>query len=240
MSRLWKDFGGEPFLINPRLFIVNSPRSKKRMSSKKHRRKPRRNWVSSGAIANPKGRHHRRPRRNFIRWNAHRRRTRRNPPSLMRVAGIALPSLETIGFASVGLLGAPALEGFLTPYVPDALKNNAIGRYAVRIASVIGLSYAAKAIAGPKAAETVAIAGSAYVVGTAVQEFFPTLLPGMHGYTDSLGFQPFLGAPRATASRSAGTMRRGFGAYRQVAPFPSASGRLGTVAAGRLDPAARF
>src|SRR5439155_20710720 len=108
MSRLWKDFGGEPFLINPRLFIVNSPRSKKRMSSKKHRRKPRRNWVSSGAIANPKGRHHRRPRRNFIRWNAHRRRTRRNPPSLMRVAGIALPSLETIGFASVGLLGAPA------------------------------------------------------------------------------------------------------------------------------------
>jgi hypothetical protein len=204
-GRLWNYFDGEPFLDNPPLAIVSNPKKKgktthmakpKRKGRKnrpmpaglrrywaKHRRKarknprrPRRNAFPIGGVAvaaNPKHRHSRRsharrnPRRHV------RRHYRRNPA----VLGIELPPLQSVLYAGAGFIVPPYIEGMLMPYLPISMATSTVGKYAVRIASVLGLSWLAKQVIGAQEAKMVAIGGGAYVLTTAVAEFAPDLLP---------------------------------------------------------------
>jgi hypothetical protein len=200
---LWGIYNNEPFMENPPLAIIGNPlryrrrlsrgkyeydyvtgkakpkrRKKgvkmsakrvKRTSTRKHRkssRKGRRNpFPMAGVVANPRV-HYIRARR-----VSHRRRGRRNPAIL----GVELPPLGQVLYAGAGFIATPMIEGFVNKYLPTEVTSSVIGRYAVKIASVIGLSFLAKKAIGVSEARMVAIGGGAYVLTSAVNEFMPSL-----------------------------------------------------------------
>ncbi len=208
--RLWKRFGGEPFMVNPHLGILGAVNPKEKGSTtmararksgrahmawvrsfKKnkshrvhHRRRAKRNpWPIAGIVANP----HR------------RRRYKRNPSRISTSIGglFKLPPLQSVLYVGAGLVGTPVLESYVVGWLPVAITGNTVGRYAVKIATVLGLSFLASKTVGREQAKMVAIGGGAYVLVSAVKEFFPTLLPaGVHSYTPTLGaYTKQLGAP---------------------------------------------
>lgn len=202
MPRLWEfDENGEPWLENGApLLIVNRPKKKgKTMARSKYARRKsrsgrkaaprrarrrttkRRNpWPMAGivAAANP-----RRKRRGPGRKAAPRRKSRkkgyRRNPALM---GISLPPLQSVIYAGVGFIGVPMMEGFLTRMLPVSLTSSVVGKYATRIASVLGLSYLTKMVIGSSESKMVAIGGGAYVLTSAITEFAPGMIPGMGAY----------------------------------------------------------
>ena len=124
--------------------------------------------------------------------NRRRRRYRRNPGggAGTSIMGFRLPPLQSVLYTGGGLIGAPIVEGFLTRYMPVELSSNVVGKYAVRIASVLGLSWIAKAVLGREAARMVGIGGGAYVVIQAVREFAPGVIPGMAAYATMGSYAP--------------------------------------------------
>lgn len=146
---------------------------KGRKHSPRRRRRARRNpYPVAGIALNP-----RRRRRSVAR--SHRRRARRNPPrSIMR----GLPTIQSVVYAGVGFVGTPIVEGMLSAYLPLSITANTFGKYAVRIGTVLGLTWAAKMVVGKKAAQMVGLGGGVYVAVTAVKEFAPGLIPGMSAY----------------------------------------------------------
>lgn len=202
VSRLWEfDEFGEPWLENgshnPPIMIVNKKGTRKKMARYTRKRKsrargrkasnPRRRrvarrtrrnpWPMAGTVAamNP------RRRRGRKRSNPRRKRRsgyRRNPA----VLGIALPPLNSVLYVGAGFVAAPLAEGFLNRFLPISITTNAIGKYAVKIASVLGISYLTKMVLGSQESRMVAIGGGAYVLTTAVSEFAPGLIPGMGSY----------------------------------------------------------
>lgn len=238
MARLWKRFNGEPFMINPHLGVLGlNPKTsrrrkaatvakkngrahmawvrsfqkgKKNAPARKRRRARRNPWPVAGLVANPR---RKRARRNPAAHHHHHRRHhhyRRNPS----VMGFSLPPLQSVLYAGVGFAGTPIAEGFLSGFLPAAITQNTIGRYAVKIGTVIGLTYAAKAIVGREAAKMVGIGGGAYLLISAVKEFAPGVIPGLGAYVPanrSLGaYTPArrsaggLGAPAFGARNTAG------------------------------------
>lgn len=222
--RLWKRFNGEPFMINPQIGILGlglNPKRKKRGSKKMARRSSRahmayvRSFRRKGRKHSPK--RHRRARRNpypvagialnprrrrrarrSMRSNPRRRHYRRNP-SLM---GFGLPPLQSVLYAGVGFVGVPMLEGTLSSFLPLSITANTIGKYAVRIASVLGLTWLGKMVVGRSAATMIGIGGGAYVLVTAVKEFAPGVIPGLSAYA-----QPtMLGAYVPSRGRNFSTM----------------------------------
>src|SRR5262249_25033656 len=168
---LWEfDEFGEPWLENTPLLVINRKRSKKgkkmarrrrrvhrrvrrhrlnaprrvhrRGRRRSYRRRRRNAWTMPGAVAsiNPRRRRRRHGRRNSPR--RHRRHGRRNPA----IFGLQLPSFESVGFGALGYVGTPLVEGVLTGFLPSSLFSNVIGKYAVRIGSVLGLRYLAKVV----------------------------------------------------------------------------------------------
>jgi len=110
------------------------------------------------------------------RKGSHRRKRsgyRRNPALL----GISLPPLQSVLYVGMGFVGVPMMEGFLSRFLPITLTGSTIGKYATRIASVLGLSFLTKMVLGAGEAKMVAIGGGAYVLTTAVTEFAPGLIP---------------------------------------------------------------
>ncbi len=193
---LWTVVNGEPFMENPYLGILNSRKGKKKMarrSGRAHmawvrsfrkkgtRRKARRNsWPIGGVALNPRGRHH--------------RRYRRNPGAgVTRIMGFSLPPLQAVLYAGGGMIGVPMVEGFLSQFLPASLTSNQIGRYAVKIGSVLGLTFLAKSLLGRDAAKMVGIGGGAYVLLGAVREFAPGVIPGMSAYTSLRAYTPNMG-----------------------------------------------
>lgn len=199
--RLWEyDEFGEPWLENgrkgnPPLLIVNRKahkKGKKRMARSKYarrktrttrrrgrkgtvrRRRTRRNaWPMAGTVAavNRPRRAHRRGRK---RSNRRKRGGFRRNPGLL---GISLPPLQSVLYVGVGFVGVPMVEGFLSRFLPISLTGSTIGKYATRIASVLGLSFLTKMVLGAGEAKMVAIGGGAYVLTSAVTEFAPGLMP---------------------------------------------------------------
>lgn len=197
---LWGIYNNEPFMENPPMAIIGNPlryrkklsrgkyeydyvsgkskkrkgvkmaakrRHVKRATTRKHRsksRKGKRNpFPMAGVVANP--RHY-----SIIR-RRHARRGRRNPAFL----GVEIPPLKQVLFAGAGFIAPPMVEGYVNKFLPVSITSTTIGRYAVKIASVIGLSFLAKKAIGASEARMVAIGGASYVLVSAVNEFLPQL-----------------------------------------------------------------
>lgn len=169
--------------------------NRKRSPARARRRRTRRNpWPMAGTVAAVN-----RPRRRRARSHRRKRHTgyRRNPAIL----GITLPPLQSVIYAGVGFVGVPIMEGFLMKMLPVSLTGSTIGKYATRIASVLGLSFLTKMIIGASEAKMVAIGGGAYVLTGALSEFAPGLIPAtsLSAYRQST-----LGAYRSATSRQLG------------------------------------
>jgi hypothetical protein len=199
MTRLWKRFNGEPFLVNPHILSLNPrKRSKKKMARRKTRRMPPRSasgrFLKRRATANPRRRRtytakrrsysaKRRtaPRRNSYFMNPRRRRARRNPP-LLRGNRIFGMSLAEIAYAGAGFIAPPMIEGAVSSFIPDALKTSTIGRYAIKAGTVAALSLVASKVLSREAGKYLAIGGATYLLAAAIVEFAPQLFSGF-GYT---------------------------------------------------------
>jgi len=197
---LWEfDEFGEPWLENTPLLVINRKRSKKGKKSMARRRKRvrrvRRHRLNAPRRVHRRGRRHtaRRRRRNAwtmpgvvasINPRRRRRRGRKNSPRRHRrgrrnaaIFGMQLPSLESVGFGALGYVGTPLVEGVLTGFLPSSLFSNTIGKYAVRIGSVLGLRWAAKMVGLGGRANMIAIGGGMYVLTSAIREFASGMLP---------------------------------------------------------------
>jgi len=196
MSRLWEyDEYGEPWLENskrgnPPLLIVNRKKkgkkamskyarrkSRARVSNPKRRRRARRKnpWTMAGPLALV-NRPHRRRRK--ARTNR-KRHYRRNPGIL----GIQLPPMKAVIYAGVGFVAPPMVEGFLAGFLPTSITSTTVGKYAVRIGSVLGLSWLTRMTMGRDPAKMVAIGGGAYILTTVIREFAPGVIPGLSAYS---------------------------------------------------------
>lgn len=209
-KRLWNYFNGEPFLVNPHLavFSPNPKKGKSKMAARKRRttrrvrrtsrRRSRRNpYPVAGIALNPRRRrrakstHRRRTRRSVVRLNP-RRRYRRNPVSRrgINILGISLPPLQSVIFAGVGFIAPPVVEGFLSQWLPAEIQTSTIGKYAIKIGSVLALSFGVKQLLGNEQAKMVAIGGGAYILHSAINDFAPGILPagiGAYVQPNSLG-----------------------------------------------------
>lgn len=189
---LWDFYGGEPFMENPHLAIVGvnprtsnkkgntmaarrksrSRKGRKNAPRRKARRTAKRNFPTAGLAFNP-----RRKRRSAKRNPHHKRRSsrrtsmRRNPAIL----GVTLPPITMLAWGAGGFLATPMLEGFVSKFVPAQITGNVLGRYAMKVASVLGLTWLTKTIMSNKEAFPVALGGSLYVIVSAVNEFVPQL-----------------------------------------------------------------
>lgn len=193
MAKLWDFFDGEPFMENPHIAIIGNPKKVRKNNSKKgktmafkrrkstgrknspKRRKARRNFPTAGLVFNPRRRHHRRSankRRRHVMSNPRRRRSYRRNPAVL---GVALPPLNMIAWGAGGFIATPMVERFVNSFLPVSVTGSALGRYAVKIASALGLTYLTKMVLGNKEAFPVAMGGSLYVVVSAVNEFAPQL-----------------------------------------------------------------
>ena len=182
-------------------------RSTRKRSPARRRRRTRRNpWPMAGTVAavNP-----RRRRRGSKGSSRRRRRSgyRRNPAIL----GVSLPPLQSVIYAGVGFVGVPIMEGFLTRFLPISITSSLIGKYATRIASVLGLSFLTKMVIGSSEAKMVAIGGGAYVLTGAISEFAPGLIPvpsspSLQAYrrATEMGNHSNLGAYAASTRRTLG------------------------------------
>lgn len=134
-----------------------------------------------------------------------RRRARRNPA----VLGVTLPPIQMIAWGAAGFLAPPMVENQINKFLPAEITGNTLGRYAVKIGSVIGLTWLTKAVLGVREAFPVALGGSLYVVVSAVNEFAPQLItapsPGVSAYRT--------GMIRGTNAYRTGMITTGVGQY---------------------------
>lgn len=144
------------------------------------KRKARRNPIPGGGLMinrprrrkNPRTYHMKKNRRGtYIHNKKHRRHARRNPAIL----GVALPPINMIAWGAGGFIGTPMAEGYLMRFLPAEITTNVLGRYAVKIGTVLGLTYLVKHVLSAKEAFPVALGGSLYVVTSAINEFVPQL-----------------------------------------------------------------
>jgi hypothetical protein len=135
------------------------------------------------AIANP------RRRRAVSRGRIYKRHYRHNP--ILGGLGMDTHTLKSTAYVVGGVVGTPFLEGFVNQFVPASITSNAIGKYAIKIASALGLSFIAGKLLGKETGKLVAIGGFAYVGVSALKDF----MPSMFGATtlSGVGYQPQLG-----------------------------------------------
>jgi hypothetical protein len=193
---LWTKVNGEPFMENtpPRLGILNKRKRgamaarKKKSGSKKGfvkqeikssvvRSFKKNPWPVGGAIVNKK----KKPR--FVKTKAAiKKYKQKRPERTVNILGISLPPLETVLYTGVGVVVSPITESFIARFLPLELTTSLVGRYAVRIASVLGLAWAAKVILGPNEAKAVGVGGGTYVLVSAIKDFAPGVIPGLSSY----------------------------------------------------------
>lgn len=192
---------------------------KRPMKLKGARRNPRRRyrrnpWPIAGVAINPP-RHRRSYRRNRVHHSRHH--YRRNPA----LFGLTLPPMQSVLFAAGGYIGTPYLEGLINGYF-TSLSSSTMGKFAVKIGALLGLTFAAKEFAGTQQAQMVAVGGSIYVIQCAINDFSPGLLPAvtLSGYVP--GNRPNMNGMRGVRGYVAANQRinNGLG-YRQAA-FPGA------------------
>jgi hypothetical protein len=216
MRGLWTIVDGEPFMENPRVGILNKRRKRRkgrkamarrrggnaarmayvrsfRKNRSRRRRRARRNpWPTAGMVAapNPRRRYYRRAKAAVGRYKA-RRRQRREGRSV-NILGINLPPLETVLYTGVGVIGTPMVEGFASRFLPLELTTNVVGRYALKVASVLGLTWLTNTLLGSNEAKAVGAGGGAYVLVSALREFAPGVV-GMGAYTQMRAYTQMQG-----------------------------------------------
>lgn len=248
--RLWKDFDGEPFLINspsarknPHLIIANHRKGKpmaRRSSRRSYRRRARRNWMSPGVI-NPRRRrrsYHRRRTRSRSMSNPRRRRrsyTRRrrhymsNPRrrrSYRRRYRRNPPSffglqLPPIGTA-IAVAGGFALPAIIEGYVLPYLPDVLTSSTAGRWAVRVGIVAASGMLAKRFVNPRI---GNAILIGGGAWLVIQALKEFAPGMIPGLGSQPMLGYYNYGGGM--GGYSDGGGMSLQTAPE-------------RLDPSTRF
>jgi hypothetical protein len=146
------------------------------------RKKARRNPIPGGGLMINRPRRKNKPRTYTMRKNRrgtythnpkkhHRRHARRNPAFL----GVALPPIAMIAWGAGGFIGTPMAESYINRFLPAEVTTSVLGRYAVKIGTVLGLTYLVKHVLSAKEAFPVALGGSLYVVTSAINEFVPQL-----------------------------------------------------------------
>jgi len=204
-KKLWDYYGGEPFMENPHLAVIGNPfkvgsiierkkqgfrkisqrkgskvmaykRGKKNSPKRKKARKnpfpgaglminrPRKRTKTYSMKKNRRGVYVHNPKH-------HRRRAKRNPAFL----GVALPPVNMILWGAGGFVGTPMAESYLARFLPAEVTSNVLGRYAVKIGTVLGLTYLVKHVLSAKEAFPFALGGTLYVVTSAINEFVPQL-----------------------------------------------------------------
>jgi hypothetical protein len=199
LAKLWDFFDGEPFMENPHIAVFGNPRKAHKTKTKKgtkmafkrsksrnpkrhsRRSRARRNFPAAGLMFNPRRRTKSRAKRFSVSLNRRRRSYAHNPkrrhhrrrnPAIM---GVALPPLTMIAWGAGGFIAPPMVEGFVNKFLPVSVTGSTLGRYAVKIGSVLALTYLTKMVLSNKEAFPVALGGSLYVVVSAVNEFAPQL-----------------------------------------------------------------
>lgn len=240
--KLWKNFGGEPYLINPVLRVLN-PRGERKTKMRLARDSKGR-FLKRGHRANP-GHHkkHRHHQKNTPLALANRRKPRRNPNGGaergMNLFGVTLPPLKSMAEVSAGFVGPPFLEGFIIRSLPadtqrQILTPKSWQGYLLKFATVLGITWGATKFLGREDGKRVAMGGGAYIGVTAWNDFVVPML--------TAGSTP-AGAPAPSGTgyyypRAA----RGMGAqpmldrYGQSAP----NSRMMTAVPERLRPSGRF
>ncbi len=206
-------------MVNPHLGILGlNPRKKRKGSKLMARRnsKAHMDWVRSFK-KNPRRRHHRRKRNPSVRHVA--RRTRHHARRAYSALGFTLPPMQSVLYVGVGMAGTPIVESFLSSYIPASITGSSIGKFAVRIGTVLGLSFAVKSLMGKEAGKMVGIGGGAYVALSAIKDFFPGVIPGLSAYP--------MGGPVSTRMLEAYAGPRALGAYNRGLAAP-AFGALNT------------
>jgi hypothetical protein len=97
--------------------------------------------------------------------------------------GFQLPPLMPVVYAGAGFVTAPAVEGFLAGFLPTEITSSTIGKYVVRLGSVIGGTWLVRRFLGQNAATYYGIGGGAYILTSAIKEFMPGVIPGLGAYT---------------------------------------------------------
>lgn len=124
----------------------------------------------------------------------YRRSYKRNPPeSIAKTFGMDKGTLKSAAFVAGGVVGTPFVSGFVNGFLPTSITSNQFGRYAINIASALGLSFVGGKILGKEAAKLIAVGGFAYVAVCALKDFMPSLF-GSTTALSGMGFQPMLGA----------------------------------------------
>lgn len=174
MARRARDSKGRFLKAGSRRRTATTRRRRTNASAARPGRRRRNAYPIGGVVvANPRRRRTTRRRSTSV---ARRRRTsyRRNP----RLMGVTLPPMTTVIFAGAGFIAPPMIEGFLSRFVPYSLQGSAIGRYGLRIVSVLGLTYGVRRFVGVKESNAVLTGGSVYVLKTALDEFAPGMFGG--------------------------------------------------------------
>jgi hypothetical protein len=250
-EKLWRNFGGEPFLINPHIISLNPKKRKvtKMARRKKHARRnksgqfvktnaprkhTRRRARHNVVALNPRRRTYRRRARTNAYFNprrSYRRRARRNPPAMFGGGGKILGmSINDILFTGAGFIAPPAIEGLIKSFLPASLTTSTMGKYAVKGGIVAGLTILSGKMFGRETGKKVAIGGATYLLANALIDFMPQLFHGFSG----------MGAYMNPGKVYNAMPLRGQPA---LAAYPSSPGMAGNALIGvpdRLDPTKRF
>src|SRR5262245_22232233 len=174
----------------------------------------RRRRRRANPIANPRRRRRRyNPIANL--GNRRRRRHRRNPPNGERggldVLGVKFPAMQSIAYGTVGFLGPPIIEGYVSPFLPAGITTSVGGRYVVKVGSVVALAWVTDAMMGRQAALKVAMGGGIYLAASLVNDFMPQMFGTAQpraSYYPRLAAQPLLGDYGRSASMTASAPAR--------------------------------
>lgn len=147
-------------------------RRRRRTSPRRRRRNP---WTVAGSVipmvANPRKR-----RRRSNRVRHHRRGRRRSNPF-----GLAFPPVKSVAFAGVGFIAPSLLSSVLTSAAPSIMTQitgmGLLGKYVLRIGTVLGMSWLVKRFVGQNEGNMVLIGGGVNVALTLVSDFAPGVLP---------------------------------------------------------------
>ena len=150
----------------------------------------------------------------------HRRRYRRNWVPLTnrrrRSSGgrsfFGLPPLQSVLYVGVGAVGTPVAETFINGFLPLSITSSVLGKYAVRIGTLLGLTLLARQLLGKDRAKLVAIGGGVYVLTSAIREFAPGIIPGLSAYVPPPGMGAYvMGGPTRQLRGFAPSVGRAFG-----------------------------
>ncbi len=102
-----------------------------------------------------------------------------------------MPPLMPVVYAGAGFAGTAWAEGFITTMLPLEWTGNLLAKYAVKIGSVIGVTWLAGMALGRAAKYMVGVGGGVYVIKSACHDFVPGVVPGMEGVRGPLNLSAY-------------------------------------------------